>query len=151
VHDVILMIGYPMNSGIPHARLCGARTRRGSPCARRSGRSGRCHLHGDKSLAWFAHPNYQHGRYSKYAPERIFERAARQRRAIRRDYERLVAKLPAGTVLTGAQIHALFQIVLEQHRRRGWFRPQPRTCRIEAFAQHEAQQRAERSGASAKV
>lgn len=59
---------------------CGAKTRRGTPCRRAPMRNGRCYLHGGKSLAWFAHPNYKHGRYSKYSgiPER--EKAERHRK-----------------------------------------------------------------------
>ena len=42
--------------------------------------SGRCNLHGGKSLAWFAHPNYKHGRYSKYSIEGARLRAERAHR-----------------------------------------------------------------------
>jgi len=46
---------------------CGARTRAGTPCNRLPpvNRS-RCNLHGGKSLAGIAHPNYKHGLYSKH-------------------------------------------------------------------------------------
>jgi len=61
-------------------KICGAKTRRGSACRRAPMRNGRCSNHGGKSLAWFAHPNYKHGRYSKYSgiPER--EKAERWRK-----------------------------------------------------------------------
>ncbi len=50
------------------------------PCRRAPMRNGRCSNHGGKSLKWFAHPNYKHGRYSKYSgiPER--EKAERKRK-----------------------------------------------------------------------
>jgi hypothetical protein len=43
-------------------------------------KGGRCNLHGGKSLAWFAHPNFKHGRYSKYSFEGIRLRAERAQR-----------------------------------------------------------------------
>jgi hypothetical protein len=52
-------------------RTCGAKTRAGSPCKRRPTWQGRCHLHGGKSFAWMAHPNYKHGWYSKYVNREI--------------------------------------------------------------------------------
>jgi hypothetical protein len=42
--------------------------------------NGRCNLHGGKSLAWFAHPNFKHGLYSKYAPQGIWLAAQRRRK-----------------------------------------------------------------------
>jgi len=77
-----------MNAHIPHegARAgteCGAKTRAGTPCKRLpavTNKGGRCNLHGGKSLAWFAHPNYKHGRYSKYSLAGIRLRAERQHR-----------------------------------------------------------------------
>jgi hypothetical protein len=52
-------------------KFCGAKTRSGTPCKRAPRYNGRCNLHGGKSLAWFAHPNYKHGLYSKYVPRNI--------------------------------------------------------------------------------
>src|SRR4051794_24996829 len=46
-------------------RLCGAKTRAGTPCKRAPTIHGRCNLHGGRSLVWLAHPNYKHGWYSK--------------------------------------------------------------------------------------
>lgn len=55
---------------------CGAKTRSGKPCQRRplkykgwlpyKPKKGRCHLHGGKSLKGYGHPNYKHGRYSRF-------------------------------------------------------------------------------------
>jgi hypothetical protein len=45
---------------------CGAKTRAETPCKRSPMHNGRCCNHGGKSLAGAAHPNYKHGRYSKY-------------------------------------------------------------------------------------
>ncbi|MDQ3713824.1 MAG: hypothetical protein M3388_16610 [Acidobacteriota bacterium] len=74
-----------MKPSIPYAnenkiKMCGAKTRRGTACRRSPMRNGRCSNHGGKSLLWFAHPNYKHGRYSKYSgiPER--EKADRYRK-----------------------------------------------------------------------
>lgn len=77
-----------MNAPIPHERrqsvsTCGAKTRSGTPCKRLPAvpnKGGRCNLHGGKSLAWFAHPNFKHGRYSKYSFEGIRLRAERAQR-----------------------------------------------------------------------
>jgi hypothetical protein len=48
-------------------KLCGAKTRAGTAC-KRSARQpqGRCRLHGGLSLGGVAHPNFKHGRRSKY-------------------------------------------------------------------------------------
>lgn len=77
-----------MNAIIPHedfqaVKICGAKTRAGTPCKRLPAvpnKAGRCNLHGGKSLAWFAHPNYKHGRYSKYSLEGARLRAERAHR-----------------------------------------------------------------------
>src|SRR5574341_1176713 len=73
-----------------NARRCGAKTRSGAPCKSPAIHNRkRCRMHGGKSLAWFAHPNYQHGLHSKYNPLAVkwkAEQKARreQIRAIRR-------------------------------------------------------------------
>lgn len=46
---------------------CGAETRSGKPCRRAPMENGKCSNHGGKSLGGRAHPNYKHGRYSKYS------------------------------------------------------------------------------------
>lgn len=61
-------------------KQCGAKTRAGAPCKTTAMRNGRCRMHGGKSLAWFAHPNYKHGRYSKYGFEGIKWQAELKRR-----------------------------------------------------------------------
>jgi hypothetical protein len=48
------------------AKRCGARTRAGTPCKGLAMMNGRCRLHGGRSLRGIAHPNYKHGRRSKY-------------------------------------------------------------------------------------
>lgn len=48
-------------------KLCGARTRAGTPCKRVARQpQGRCKLHGGASLYGPAHPNWKHGRRSKH-------------------------------------------------------------------------------------
>ena len=64
---------------------CGAKTRRGTPCRRAPMRNGRCSNHGGKSLIYIAHPNYKHGRYSKYSGIPQMEKAERYRK---RHFER---------------------------------------------------------------
>lgn len=49
-------------------KICGAKTRAGTPCKRAPRYNGRCNLHGGKSWGWFASPRYKHGLYSKYMP-----------------------------------------------------------------------------------
>ena len=45
---------------------CGAKTRAGGRCKNAPiGSTGRCRMHGGKSLSGIAHPNYKHGKYSK--------------------------------------------------------------------------------------
>ena len=49
------------------SKLCGAKTRAGTPCKRIARQpQGRCRLHGGCSLMGFAHPNFKHGQRSKY-------------------------------------------------------------------------------------
>lgn len=48
-------------------KLCGAKTRAGTPCQRPPMPNGRCNLHGGKSLAGVAHPGFKDGRHSRYA------------------------------------------------------------------------------------
>jgi hypothetical protein len=52
--------------------------------------NGRCSKHGGKSLAWFAHPNYKHGRYSKYSGIPQIEKAERRRK---KRFEKRLKKL----------------------------------------------------------
>jgi len=66
-------------------KMCGAKTRRGTPCRRAPMRDGRCSNHGGKSLIYIAHPNYNHGRYSKYSGIPQMEKAERYRK---RHFER---------------------------------------------------------------
>jgi hypothetical protein len=42
--------------------------------------NGRCRMHGGRSLAGVAHPNYKTGRYSSYVPQRLLPGFARQMR-----------------------------------------------------------------------
>jgi hypothetical protein len=103
------------------SKLCGAKTRKHTSCRRRPMRNGRCANHGGKSLAWFAHPNFKHGRYSKYSTAGVEDRQRRQRAAVARDFQRAVDKLPAGVELTQREGARLLRAVHEAHRRRGWF------------------------------
>lgn len=102
-------------------RLCGAKTRNGTPCLRAPMMNGRCSKHGGKSLAGFAHPRYRHGRYSKYSFERGEDRWRRQNVAVARDLQRAFDKLPDGTEVTVRLAARLLREVNEAHRRRGWF------------------------------
>src|SRR5262245_50879761 len=64
------MMVYPMKE----LSFCGAKTRKGGSCHRAAGPNGRCNLHGGKSLAGVAHPNFKTGRYSKYLPSQLTAR-----------------------------------------------------------------------------
>lgn len=57
---------------------CGARTRQGVPCQQPAMENGRCRMHGGRSLRGVAHPNYKHGRYSDYMPEKLLHGYRRQ-------------------------------------------------------------------------
>jgi hypothetical protein len=50
---------------------CGAKTRNGTPCAKSPMPNGRCALHGGKSLKGEQHPNFKHGKFSDYLPQRL--------------------------------------------------------------------------------
>lgn len=54
--------------------ICGAKTRSGKQCQNAPMANGRCRMHGGIRPAGVDHPNYQHGRYSKYAPTSISEK-----------------------------------------------------------------------------
>jgi hypothetical protein len=62
--------------------FCGAKTRAGSPCKRARNFTGRCHLHGGKSLFGISHPNYRHGAYSKYRSLGLILIAMRKKRCM---------------------------------------------------------------------
>jgi hypothetical protein len=48
-------------------KLCGAKTRAGTPCKRIARQpQGRCKFHGGCSLWGIVHPNFRHGKRSKY-------------------------------------------------------------------------------------
>lgn len=53
--------------------ICGAKKKDGTPCQSTQimGNTGRCRLHGGKSPAGMASPNFRHGRHSKYLPARL--------------------------------------------------------------------------------
>lgn len=51
--------------------ICGAKTRKGTPCQKAPMKNGRCALHGGKSLKGAAHPNFQGKGFSDYLPERL--------------------------------------------------------------------------------
>lgn len=51
----------------PHARTCGAKTRKGTPCRNTAVmENGRCRMHGGKSPIGAGHPSYRDGRHSKF-------------------------------------------------------------------------------------
>ena len=60
---------------LPGARqLCGARTRKGTPCQNAAMENGRCRMHGGKVPRGAELPQFAHGRYSKSMPDRLAER-----------------------------------------------------------------------------
>lgn len=88
-----------MTDGTPHDHaICGAKTRKGTPCQLAPMANGRCRLHGGKSLAGIASPAFRHGRYSKHLPTRLaatYEEAAADTEllALREDIALLDARL----------------------------------------------------------
>lgn len=53
-------------------KVCGAKTRRGSPCQRRPARGrNRCKLHGGATPRGIGSPHFKTGKYSKYLPDRL--------------------------------------------------------------------------------
>ncbi len=67
-------------SDVPRNRLCGAKTRAGTPC-KNWGRwwSGRCRMHGGMSPGSIASPAFKHGWYSRYEPWVSVRRQAEER------------------------------------------------------------------------
>ena len=58
-----------------NTRLCGAKTRQGTPCARRPARGRkRCRLHGGATPRGRASPHFKTGEYSKFLPDRVIGR-----------------------------------------------------------------------------
>src|SRR5215204_6532067 len=55
-------------------RLCGATTRRATPCKNPSMANGRCRMHGGLTPRGTDLPQFKHGRYSKSLPDRMVER-----------------------------------------------------------------------------
>lgn len=61
---------------------CGAKTRSGRPCRSLPVRGRRrCRMHGGTSPAWFSHPRWKHGRFSKYGVAAAEARQASRARA----------------------------------------------------------------------
>jgi hypothetical protein len=57
---------------LPHNnRLCGAKTRRGSPCQNPAMKNGRCRMHGGATPRGTDLPQFRHGRYSKSLPDNL--------------------------------------------------------------------------------
>lgn len=82
---------------------CGAKKRNGEPCQTPPMRNGRCRMHGGNSLAWMIHPNYKHGRYSKYGLEGMQHRAALAHRKRLRKRLKAIKAMGAGELLVEAR------------------------------------------------
>lgn len=55
-------------------KVCGAKTRKGSPCQGIAMANGRCRMHGGNQPKGVASPQFVSGRYSKYLPTRLLDR-----------------------------------------------------------------------------
>ena len=55
-------------------RLCGATTRRATPCKNPAMANGRCRMHGGLTPRGTDLPQFSHGRYSRSLPDRLVER-----------------------------------------------------------------------------
>lgn len=62
----------PMQSNNPHA-ICGAKTRSGKPCQSKPMPNGRCRMHGGSTPHGAELPQFKHGKFSKYLPNRLME------------------------------------------------------------------------------
>ena len=83
-------------SAPPPGRACGAKTRDGDPCKNWGMRpSGRCRMHGGRSLVGVASPAYRHGLYSDYLPIKTLVRVWRWEEARRAETAARVAALIA--------------------------------------------------------
>jgi hypothetical protein len=57
---------------LPHNdRLCGAKTRRGTPCQNPAMKNGRCRMHGGATPRGTDLPQFKSGRYSKSLPDKL--------------------------------------------------------------------------------
>ncbi len=71
-------------SEVPSDRLCGAKTRAGTPCKNWGIRwNGRCRMHGGRSPGSIGSPSFKHGWYSRYQPWVNLRRQEEER--VRRD------------------------------------------------------------------
>jgi hypothetical protein len=60
---------------LPHNdRLCGAKTRKGTPCQNPAMKNGRCRMHGGATPRGTDLPQFRHGRYSKSLPDKLVGR-----------------------------------------------------------------------------
>lgn len=66
--------GQPYHTNEKGQRICGAKTRRGTPCASTAVMpNGRCRMHGGVHKSGPAHPRWKHGKYSKALPTRLLD------------------------------------------------------------------------------
>lgn len=102
----------PGPSGTP---ICGARTRAGHPCRNTAiMTNGRCRMHRGNSNAGIGHPNFKHGRYSRYLPGDLLERYEEARR----DPDLLAMK--EEIALLDARLGDLLNRVMQGESRRLW-------------------------------
>lgn len=60
---------------LPRAKnLCGAKTRKGTPCTQIAMSNGRCRMHKGNAERGINHGRFKHGRYSKSVPDRLVNR-----------------------------------------------------------------------------
>lgn len=57
--------------GTAMRKVCGAKTRKGTPCQGLAMENGRCRMHGGNQPKGMASPNWKHGRYSKHMGTRL--------------------------------------------------------------------------------
>jgi hypothetical protein len=55
-------------------RVCGAKTRKGTPCQNPAMANSRCRMHGGHAVRGAEHGGFKHGRYSGSIPDRLAER-----------------------------------------------------------------------------
>lgn len=114
----------PKQGEQPDAR-CNAKTRRGGKCKTAAMPNGRCRMHGGSTPSGPASHAWRHGRYSKYMPKHLLERA------IELASDPDVLSLVPNLIAVDAQIADVYNKLAEPVRAEAWNQLQALVARME--------------------
>lgn len=106
--------GDPLHNGNGQARTCGAKTRKGGRCKTAAMANGRCRMHGGTAPTGPASHAWRHGRYSKYMPKHLLERAVE----LSEDPD--VLSLVPNLIAIDAQVAEVYKALAEPERAEAW-------------------------------